>query len=113
MSWRKLGMRVLLLAVTAAVMGTLLLEHMRLKALTAPQHLAQPIRHEQIFPSSRSIIDNPSLQQQQQQQQQQQHVPSSAGDFMPAHHQPQQRNSASADVQHHLVPQHEALPLNR
>jgi hypothetical protein len=115
MRWRTFGMRVLLLAVTAAVMGTLLLEHMRLKALTAPQHLTQPIRHEHIHQSSTSTIDNPSLQQQQQhQQQQQQQVPSSAGDFLPGHHQPQQQLSSSAGVQQQLEsPQEEALPLNR
>lgn len=41
-------MRVLLLAVTAAVMGTLLLEHMRLQALSTPQRVVtqQPMRQE-------------------------------------------------------------------
>jgi hypothetical protein len=117
MHWRRFGMRVLLLAVTAAVMGTLLLEHMRLRALTAPQQLMQPVRNIQ-QPSNNAPMTNTNMQQAQQQQRQQQHqVPShtaaaaAAADPMPV----QQHAAAAvgAQQQQQMGAQQEPLPHNR
>lgn len=120
MRWRKLGMRVLLLAVTAAVMGTLLLEHMRLKALTAPQQLVQPVRQQntnsipqqqqQQLPRTISEHTAPSTVNLAQQQHQQVALSSSsssyysAADTIQAHQQQQHQQ---------LATQYEPLPKNR
>lgn len=74
-------MRVLLLAVTAAVVGTLLLEHMRLKALTMPQQLVQPVWQAGSHPAASEPIhhaDPSQLEHQHGYQQQQQVAPDSA-----------------------------------
>lgn len=92
-------MRVLLLAVTAAVMGTLLLEHMRLRALTAPQQLVQPVRNIQ-HSSNNAPMTNTNLQQAQQQQQRAQVPSHTAADSMPAGVQ-QQQSGAQQDILPH------------
>lgn len=65
-------MRVLLLAVTAAVVGTLVLEHMRLGALSMPQQLLQPAQQPHGYaaadePMTTAQAPHVDLHQQQQQ----------------------------------------------
>lgn len=71
-TWRKSGMRVLLLAVTAAVVGTLMLEHMRLRALSMPQQLLQPAQQPHGYAAAdepRTTAQAPHVDLHQQQQQ--------------------------------------------
>lgn len=93
-------MRVLLLAITAAVVGTLLLEHMRLKALTMPQQLLQPMQQASSFPAAGEPIYTAEASQSGHHhiQQQQQVAHSSVADAVPAH-------------QMHELPQESLQPL--
>jgi hypothetical protein len=91
--WRKNGMRVLLLAVTAAVMGTLLLEHARLKAMTTPQQQQQILQPKMqqtlaaVNPAAAPTTTHSATHAPHKQQQQQQVAPSS----IPQHTQQQQQ----------------------
>lgn len=108
-AWRKPGMRVLLLAVTAAVVGTLLLEHMRLKALTMPQQLVQPVWPASSYPAEPIHPAEHSQLEQHRSPPQQQEAHGSAVHPVPA----QQMHEVPADSQPLLDSHLDILPRNR